>query len=121
MQLEMVGPDISSKWDDQAVKLLTSADGIDHKQLLTIKSPLANKSTLTNHPDMRDKLLNSDVFVLFNPVSSLNSTSLENVKIYDVGLFYNLFVINYLCLGIWRQRYHEGAMERHSTVPPPDS
>jgi hypothetical protein len=71
MQLEMVGPDISSKWDDQAVKLLTSADGIDHKQLLTIKSPLANKSTLTNHPDMRDKLLNSDVFVLFNPVSSL--------------------------------------------------
>ena len=62
----MIGPEISSKWDKQCVENSFN-DGT--KYSLLIQAPTANKVLLHDHPAFQEKLLNSDVFALFNPVS----------------------------------------------------
>lgn len=85
--LEMLGPDIATKWDahtlvgcDDALLGHSAgagggADGADTQELgrgpstLRLRAPAGNKTVLADHPEVREKLLQADLFVLFNPVS----------------------------------------------------
>ena len=40
---------------------------------LTLQAPPENKVTLLQHSDVHEKLLHTDVFVLFNPVSQCHA------------------------------------------------
>ena len=72
MSIEMIGPDLSSKWDKHVVNYATRDDEDKVNKVFTLKllSPVENKVLLHEHPNFQEKLLNADVVVMFNPVSS---------------------------------------------------
>jgi len=69
LHLEMIGPEMSSKLDNQVVNNTkpSTTSPTDNELTLVISAPAENKTLLTDHPGMHEKLLHSDVFVLFNP------------------------------------------------------
>lgn len=76
LSIEMLGPDISSKWDKQVVEYIATASTEGNegsKYYLAMRSPTENKTLLTNHQHMHQKLQAADTFVLFNPVRSTRS------------------------------------------------